>query len=535
MKPQVLPPNVLEHFYARRRPHRRAARPRARVRPHARGVGRRGQHDVRLRARAEPVRGRHARARRRSPPIRRPTSGPAHVARYGASTALLVKLLDAGQRLPVHFHPGRAFAREALGIAVRQDRGVAHRRGRARRRGVGGLHARGRARRGAGVDGRPGRRGDARRDARGPGRAPATRCFVPAGTPHAIGEGMLMVELQEPTDYLGPLEWEGFELSPDDCHLGLGWDRALQALDLRAWRRPLPARPLRAGCCPRTPTRTSGPSGMRRPAPTLDAGLLDPRRPRRQRHAGHRGRRRCRWRAARAVLVPYAAGSGELRGDVDRDPLPAAGARRGRRRVVSDALLVGLDVGTTAVKAAAFDHGGRELAHGRAPDAVARGPDRRRDRPRRAARRRRRGRAGGARGAPGRAGDRHRDRQHGRDRRAARRAAAAPVAPAIAWHDARGEAEAARLAADLARGSRPASGCRPAALCTLAKYRWMRDHLPESATRRALAQRGRVGRPRPRRRAGRRAVAGLADRLLRPARARPWDDGAGVGRRARRA
>ena len=36
--------------------------------------------------------------------------GAAHVARFGIDTALLVKLLDAGQRLPVHFHPGRAFA-----------------------------------------------------------------------------------------------------------------------------------------------------------------------------------------------------------------------------------------------------------------------------------------------------------------------------------------------------------------------------------------------------------------------------------------
>ena len=43
--------------------------------------------------------------------------GPEHVARYGADPGLLTKLLDAGQRLPVHFHPGRAFAREALGLA----------------------------------------------------------------------------------------------------------------------------------------------------------------------------------------------------------------------------------------------------------------------------------------------------------------------------------------------------------------------------------------------------------------------------------
>jgi hypothetical protein len=44
--------------------------------------------------------------------------GPAHVERYGADgVELLVKLLDAGQRLPVHVHPTRAFAREHLDLA----------------------------------------------------------------------------------------------------------------------------------------------------------------------------------------------------------------------------------------------------------------------------------------------------------------------------------------------------------------------------------------------------------------------------------
>src|SRR4051794_35068236 len=42
--------------------------------------------------------------------------GPEHVARWGADPGLLVKLLDAGQRLPVHFHPGREFAAEHLGL-----------------------------------------------------------------------------------------------------------------------------------------------------------------------------------------------------------------------------------------------------------------------------------------------------------------------------------------------------------------------------------------------------------------------------------
>ena len=36
--------------------------------------------------------------------------GATHVATFGADTALLVKLLDAGQRLPVHCHPSNEFA-----------------------------------------------------------------------------------------------------------------------------------------------------------------------------------------------------------------------------------------------------------------------------------------------------------------------------------------------------------------------------------------------------------------------------------------
>ena len=41
--------------------------------------------------------------------------GEAHVERFGATSGVLVKLLDAGERLAVHFHPGREFARAELG------------------------------------------------------------------------------------------------------------------------------------------------------------------------------------------------------------------------------------------------------------------------------------------------------------------------------------------------------------------------------------------------------------------------------------
>jgi mannose-6-phosphate isomerase len=37
--------------------------------------------------------------------------GPEHVGRFGADPALLIKLLDAGERLPIHVHPNGEFAK----------------------------------------------------------------------------------------------------------------------------------------------------------------------------------------------------------------------------------------------------------------------------------------------------------------------------------------------------------------------------------------------------------------------------------------
>jgi sugar (pentulose or hexulose) kinase len=57
-----------------------------------------------------------------------------------------------------------------------------------------------------------------------------------------------------------------------------------------------------------------------------------------------------------------------------------------------------------------------------------------------------------------------------------------PVAPAIAWHDARGEAEAARLAAELGAerfSARTGLPVRP--LFSIAKYAWLRANHPEVA------------------------------------------------------
>jgi mannose-6-phosphate isomerase len=42
--------------------------------------------------------------------------GSEHVEAFDADTSLLVKLLDAGERLPVHAHPDVSFAHEHLGV-----------------------------------------------------------------------------------------------------------------------------------------------------------------------------------------------------------------------------------------------------------------------------------------------------------------------------------------------------------------------------------------------------------------------------------
>jgi mannose-6-phosphate isomerase len=61
---------------------------------------------------------------------------------------------------------------------------------------------------------------------------PGDAVLVPAGVPHAIGAGVLLVELQEPTDFSVLLEWESFDVdSRTDGHLGLGYDLALTCVD----------------------------------------------------------------------------------------------------------------------------------------------------------------------------------------------------------------------------------------------------------------------------------------------------------------
>lgn len=155
--------------------------------------------------------------------------GGAHHDRWGADPALLVKLLDAGERLPVHAHPRGDVARERLGsrfgkneawIAVGGSGPV----------WVGWREA---------VSAEQLRAWVVAQDAQAMLDAlhrvelsTGDSVVVPAAVPHAIGAGLLIVELQEPSDMSILLEHRGTGVEDEDtATVGLGWPAALEAVE----------------------------------------------------------------------------------------------------------------------------------------------------------------------------------------------------------------------------------------------------------------------------------------------------------------
>ena len=150
-------------------------------------------------------------------------------ARNAGDVGILFKLLDARQRLPIHVHPDRDFARrhlhcpygktEAWFILEAEPGSAVHLGWR------------------EGVDRRE---LDARRDAQD-GEwmlahmnrievTPGMGILVPAGTVHAIDGGIFLTEVQEPTDFSIVLEWSVTTSGREDSHLGLGFDAVMPAV-----------------------------------------------------------------------------------------------------------------------------------------------------------------------------------------------------------------------------------------------------------------------------------------------------------------
>jgi mannose-6-phosphate isomerase len=151
----------------------------------------------------------------------------------GPDTGVLVKLLDAGQRLPVHVHPDRSFASSHLGCGYGKTESwyVLEADGDA------AVHL------GWTEDVDPDELA-ARRDRqdsewmlerlhRVPVRA-GDGILVPAGQPHAIGAGVFLVEAQEPTDFSILLEWSVTTATREESHLDLGFETAMTAVSHRA-------------------------------------------------------------------------------------------------------------------------------------------------------------------------------------------------------------------------------------------------------------------------------------------------------------
>lgn len=156
--------------------------------------------------------------------------GADHVVRIGESLGVLVKLIDAAERLGVQCHPDRGKASEFFGSPFGKTE-CWHI--------VGGRE----------IDGekpcvymgfKPGVTEAAWRDVFDRQDIPAmlgmlhrietkpgNTFFIDGGTPHAIGAGCLLVEIQEPTDYTFRTEKvtpQGFAIPDKACHYGIGFD-----------------------------------------------------------------------------------------------------------------------------------------------------------------------------------------------------------------------------------------------------------------------------------------------------------------------
>jgi mannose-6-phosphate isomerase len=178
--------------------------------------------------------------------------GAAHVARFGAQPQLLVKLLDPSIRLHFQAHPTADFARRFLGSPS----------GKTEAYHVLGARA--------GITPyiylgfqRPPSRDALRRMIEAQDITALEACFdkipvrpgdtylVPGGVPHALGEGIFLVEIQEPSDLVVRFEFErgGYVLPEAARFLGRGLEFCLDVFDYSAW--PAGRLAVEAACPPR--------------------------------------------------------------------------------------------------------------------------------------------------------------------------------------------------------------------------------------------------------------------------------------------
>jgi mannose-6-phosphate isomerase len=165
--------------------------------------------------------------------------GKAHAAHLGPDLGVLCKLLDSAMRLPIQCHPDAAFARQHLGsnfgkteasliLATRSVDGVLPYMLFGFREGV----TEAEFRRVVQAQDIPAQIGSLNQVEVKPGEV----YFVSAGAPHALGPGVFMIEIQEPTDLVVNTEhvFCGLRRTEAQCFLGLGFDLGMRCFDYQA-------------------------------------------------------------------------------------------------------------------------------------------------------------------------------------------------------------------------------------------------------------------------------------------------------------
>lgn len=167
--------------------------------------------------------------------------GRRHTAKYGSETAVLVKVLDAGERLTIQVHPDREFAQSAFQSVFGKTEAWYILGGRT----IGGEDpyvllgfkpgmTQAKWKKLFEDQDIPGMIGALHKIPVQPGDV----FLVEGGVPHAIGSGCFLIEIQEPTDYTLRVERttpRGHSLPDLACHQGLGFERMLECFHYEAY------------------------------------------------------------------------------------------------------------------------------------------------------------------------------------------------------------------------------------------------------------------------------------------------------------
>jgi mannose-6-phosphate isomerase len=165
-----------------------------------------------------------------------PILGREHLAAFGATTRVLAKFLDSAVRLPIQAHPDDQLAQRYFDSPVGKTEAWVI----VNTRSISGVEPYILMDFRPGIDAARFRRMVDEQDLEGQVASlnriavrPGDVYLVTGRTPHAIGSGVFMVEVQQPSDLVIHTERKVVEVEiPEEiCHMGLGWDRAMEVFD----------------------------------------------------------------------------------------------------------------------------------------------------------------------------------------------------------------------------------------------------------------------------------------------------------------